>query len=58
MADLETSIAFGYGSLELEDAALPSVTRVVEMLRRHTALTLSIEPMGVDRLLLAVRPAA
>ena len=43
MADLETSIAFGYGSLELEDAALPSVTRVVEMLRRHTALTLSIE---------------
>eukprot|EP01045_Picozoa_sp_COSAG04_P042746 COSAG04_NODE_13658_length_597_cov_0.674699_1_plen_154_part_10 len=43
MADLETSIAFGYGSLALVYAALPSVTQVVKMLLRHTALTLSIE---------------
>jgi outer membrane protein OmpA-like peptidoglycan-associated protein len=43
MADLETNISFGYGSIELEDEALPSVRRMTDMLRRHTALSLSIE---------------
>eukprot|EP01051_Picozoa_sp_SAG22_P002456 SAG22_NODE_110_length_19679_cov_45.046527_8_plen_242_part_00 len=43
MAELESSIAFGYGSLELEEASIPSVRRVVELIGRHQSLQLSIE---------------
>ena len=43
MVDLETSIAFAYGSVELEDSSLPSIRRVVRMLRRHSALKLALE---------------
>ena len=43
MADLQTSIAFGYGSIELEDSSLPAIRIVADMLRRHTALEMSIE---------------
>ena len=43
MADLETSISFAYGSLELGQEALPSIQRVTDMLRRHQGLSISIE---------------
>jgi outer membrane protein OmpA-like peptidoglycan-associated protein len=43
MGGLETSISFQYGSLELEDEALPSIQRVSDMLRRHQGLSISIE---------------
>jgi len=43
MAELETSISFSYGSLELEQEALPSIQRVTDMLRRHQDLSISIE---------------
>ena len=49
MASLETSIGFDRGSVDVRPAALPSVGRVVEMLRRHTSLTLSVEAhCGLD----------
>ena len=43
MASLETSIGFARGDVEVMDSAMPSIERVVAMLRRHTALTLAIE---------------
>jgi hypothetical protein len=43
MADLQTSIAFDYGSIELADSSLPALRSVTDMLRRHTALEMSIE---------------
>ena len=43
MSELETSIAFAQGSLDLKEEALPSIRSVVAMLLRHTSLTLSIE---------------
>lgn len=43
MAGLETSISFRYGSIELEDEALPSIQRVTDMLRRHQHLSISVE---------------
>jgi outer membrane protein OmpA-like peptidoglycan-associated protein len=49
MAELETSIGFDRGSVEIQVSAMPSIRKVVHMLRRHTALTLSIEAhCGLD----------
>ena len=49
MADLQTSIGFDRGSVEVRATAVPAIRRVVEMLRRHTALTLAIEAhCGLD----------
>ena len=49
MADLETSIGFDRGQVEVKDSALPGMRRVVAMLRRHTTLKMSIEAhCGLD----------
>ena len=45
----EDSIGFDRGSVEVRATAVPAIRRVVEMLRRHTALTLAIEAhCGLD----------
>lgn len=43
MAQLECSIAFDYGSLELEPHAIPRLGDIASLLARHTSLNLSIE---------------
>mmetsp|Transcript_34756 Transcript_34756/g.50909 ORF Transcript_34756/g.50909 Transcript_34756/m.50909 type:complete len:304 (+) Transcript_34756:1-912(+) len=43
MAELSSSIFFGWGSLEVDDGALPSLRNISTLLARHKSLSLYIE---------------
>jgi len=43
MAEVSSTIAFGWGSMDLDPACLPSLRRVARLLHKHPTLSLSIE---------------
>lgn len=43
MAELSSSIFFPWGSIQVDDGALPSLRKIAKLLARHASLSLSIE---------------
>jgi len=43
MAELASSIFFAWGSLEVDEGAIPSLRKIATLLSRHQSLSLSIE---------------